>query len=274
VIKKAVNYLLLAVASLVFLFPLAWCVISSFKPENDIVTYPPRWIPKVVTIQNYQNVFHQYPYLRWAYNSVFIAVVATLLTLVCSSLAAYAFGRFEFRFKKPLFSLIIAMLLIPIQAYVVPLFIITLKLNMLNTFASIILPSAANVTSVFILTSFFKSLPKELEEAARLDGCGEFGIFLRVMLPLAKPALSTVTILVFISNWNNFLWPMITIRDNNLKTLPVGIAQFVQSSSSGSVLNYGTALAAACLAVVPTTIVYLFFQRFFVEGIATAGIKG
>jgi ABC-type glycerol-3-phosphate transport system permease component len=196
------------------------------------------------------------------------------LILAFSSLAAYAFGRFEFKFKKIIYTIVIAMLLIPIQAYVVPLFLITLKLKLLNTYASIILASTANVTSIFILTSFFKSLPKELEEAARLDGCGEFGIFLRVMLPLSKPALSTVTILTFISSWNNFLWPMITLSTNSLKTLPVGIAQFMGFAGTSAVFHYGTALAAACMAVIPTTIVFLLLQRYFVEGIASTGIKG
>ena len=273
-IKKTIKYLLLLVTSIIFLFPLLWCAICSIKPENDIVAYPPRWIPKVATLSNYTEVLSKYPYLKWAFNSAVTTIISTLLILALSSLAAYAFGRFEFKFKKVIYTVVIAMLLIPIQAYVVPLFLVTLKLNLLNTYASIIFASTANVTSIFILTSFFKGLPNELEEAARLDGCGEFGIFLRVMFPLAKPALSTVTILAFISNWNNFLWPMITIRTDSLKTLPVGIAQFMGSSGTSAVFHYGTALSAACMAVIPTIIVFLLLQRYFVEGIASTGIKG
>jgi len=173
-----------------------------------------------------------------------------------------------------LFTLVISMLLIPMQAYIVPLFFMMSKINMLNSYASIILVAGANVTSVFILTSFFKGIPNELEEAARIDGCNEFTIFGRIMLPLAKPALSTVAILTFISNWNSFLWPLIAIRDNSLKPLPVGIAQFMGGAGSNASFQYGPSLAGACMAIIPTVIVFLALQRYFVEGIASSGIKG
>lgn len=273
-VSQTLKYILLLVISIIFIFPILWSVICSFKPEIDIVSYPPKWIPNVVTISNYATVLSKYPYLKWGYNSVFVTVVSTLLILLLSSLAAYALGRFHFKGRKLIYGTIITMLLIPIQAYVVPLFLICSKMNLLNTYSSIILASTANVTSIFILTSFFKSLPNELEEAARIDGCGEFGIFFKIMLPLSKPALSTVTILAFISNWNNFLWPMISLRQDSLKTLPVGIAQFMGSSGANASFQYGPALAAACMAVIPSVIVFLLLQRYFVEGIASTGIKG
>ncbi len=273
-IAKGMTYIILLAVCVIFLFPLAWAIVSSIKPENDIVTYPPRWIPEIMTLSNYTLVLEKYPYLKWGLNSIITAVLGTGLILILSSLASYAFGRFNFKGKKVLYAMIVAMLLIPIQAYMVPLFLLMSKMNMLNSYASIILPSAANVTSIFILTSFFKELPMELEEAARIDGCGEFGIFWKIMLPLSKPALSTVVILTFISNWNSFLWPMIAIRQDKLKTLPVGIAQFVGSTNSNMQFQYGTALAACCMAVIPTLIVYLALQRYFVEGIANTGIKG
>lgn len=196
------------------------------------------------------------------------------MILFLSSLAAYALGRFEFRGRKLIYGTIVTMLLIPIQAYMIPLYLMCAKIGLLNTYASIIFPSAANVTSIFILTSFFRGLPRELEEAARIDGCGEFTIFLKIMLPLSKPALSTVTILTFIANWNSFLWPMIAIRSDKMLTLPVGIAQFMGSVNSNAQFQYGTALAACCMAIIPTMIVFLLLQRYFVEGIATSGIKG
>ncbi len=272
--KKSVKYIILVFVCIVFLLPIAWALICSIKPEADIVSYPPRWIPETVTLSNYTTVLQKYPYLDWGMNSVITAVLGTLLILLLSSMAAYAFGRFEFKAKKPLYSVITAMLLIPIQAYMIPLFLLCSELGLLNTYAAIILPSAANVTSIFILTSFFKGLPVELEEAARIDGCGEFRIFWQIMLPLSKPALSTVTILTFIANWNSFLWPMISIRQDKLKTLPVGIAQFMGSVNSNAQFQYGTALAGCCMAVVPTLVVFLFLQKYFVEGIASTGIKG
>lgn len=257
-----------------FLFPIAWAVVCSLKPEVDITSYPPKWIPDVATLSNYAQVLDKYPYFSWMKNSIFTAGVGTILILIFSSMAAYAFARYEFKGKKILYSIIVAMLLIPIQAYMIPLYLLCSKINLLNTYAGIILPSVANVTSIFILTSFFKGLPIELEEAARIDGCNEFRIFLQIMIPLSKPALSTVTILTFISNWNSFLWPMICIRQDNLKTLPVGIAQFMGSVNSNAQFQYGTSLAGCCMAVIPTLIVFLALQKYFVEGIASSGIKG
>ena len=273
-LKSSVKYLMLVIICLIFLFPLAWAIVCSVKPEAQILSYPPKWIPETFTMSNYTTVLEKYTYLAWGKNSVITAGTGTLMILAFSSLAAYAFGRFEFRGRKVLYGIIIAMLLIPIQAYMIPLYLMCAKMGILNTYASIIFPSAANVTSIFILTSFFRGLPKELEEAARIDGCGEFRIFAQIMLPLSKPALSTVTILTFISNWNSFLWPMIAIRDDNLKTLPVGIAQFMGSVNSNAQFQYGTALAGCCMAVIPTMIVFLILQRYFVEGIASSGIKG
>lgn len=272
--KKLLTYVLLIFTGVLFLFPLLWSLISSVKPENDIVSYPPKWIPEHFTLQNYTQVLEKYPYFGWGLNSIIMTVSSTILVLVIASLAAYAFGRLKFKFKKPLFALVISMLLIPMQAYIVPLFFMMSELNLLNSYASIILVAGANVTSVFILTSFFKGIPNELEEAARIDGCNEFTIFGKVMLPLAKPALATVTILTFISNWNNFLWPLIAIRDNALKPLPVGIAQFMGNAGSNAQFQYGPSLAGACMAIIPTVIVFLSLQRYFVEGIASSGIKG
>ncbi|HIU77026.1 MAG TPA: carbohydrate ABC transporter permease [Candidatus Pelethocola excrementipullorum] len=273
-LRGSIKYIVTILICIVFLFPIAWALVCSIKPEADITSYPPKWIPDLATFSNYSVVLEKYPYLSWMKNSVITAVAGTLLILVLSSFAAYAFARFQFKGKKLIYGTIVAMLLIPIQAYMIPLFLLCSKIGLLNTYAGIILPSAANVTSIFILTSFFKELPVELEEAARIDGCGELRIFLQVMIPLSKPALSTVTILAFISNWNSFLWPMICIRQDALKTLPVGIAQFMGSVNSNAQFQYGTALAGCCMAVVPTLIVFLALQRYFVEGIASSGIKG
>lgn len=272
--KTSIKYIILIVICFIFLFPLAWALICSIKPEAEILSYPPKWIPQVFTLSNYTTVLEKYSYLAWGQNSVITAGLGTMLILVCSSLAAYALGRFQFRGKKIIYGTIVAMLLIPIQAYMIPLYLMCAKIGILNSYLAIIFPSAANVTSIFILTSYFHELPKELEEASRIDGCSEFRTFWQIMLPLSKPALSTVTILTFISNWNSFYWPMIAIRDDNLKTLPVGIAQFMGSVNSNAQFQYGTALAGCCMAVIPTMIVFLVLQRYFVEGIASSGIKG
>lgn len=273
-LKRITTYFIMFFTGIVFMFPLVWAFISSLKPENDIVSYPPKWIPEIASLENYILVLVKYPYVKWAINSVIITVLSTLFILAISSLASYAFGRLHFKGKKIMFTIVVSMLLIPIQAYIVPLFLLVSELGILNTHASIILVSGANVTSVFILTTFFKGIPNELEEAARIDGCKDFGIFARIMLPLSKPALSAVAILTFISSWNSFLWPLISIRQDALKPLPVGIAQFMGSAGSNAQFQYGTALAGASMAVIPSIIVFLSLQRYFVEGIASAGIKG
>ena len=271
---KAVLYLVVIMACLFFILPVVWTVISSLKPEADIQSYPPAWIPRELTLSNYRTVLTKFPYFTWMANSLIVAVAGTLGILIASTMAAYAMARFRFRGRRLLYQTIIVMLLVPMQAYVIPLYLMAGKMDLLNTLQGLILPSVANVTSIFILHAFFRELPMELEEAARIDGAGEFRIFWQIMLPLSGPALSTVTILTFIANWNAFLWPMIAVRQDIMKTLPVAISQYWGSVNQNASFQYGTALAACSMAVLPTLVVYFALQRYFVAGIASSGIKG
>jgi len=271
---KAVLYLVVIMACLFFILPVVWTVISSLKPEADIQSYPPAWIPRELTLSNYRTVLSKFPYFTWMANSLIVAVAGTLGILIASTMAAYAMARFRFRGRRLLYQTIIVMLLVPMQAYVIPLYLMAGKMDLLNTLQGLILPSVANVTSIFILHAFFRELPMELEEAARIDGAGEFRIFWQIMLPLSGPALSTVTILTFIANWNAFLWPMIAVRQDIMKTLPVAISQYWGAVNQNASFQYGTALAACCMAVLPTLVVYFALQRYFVAGIASSGIKG
>ena len=271
---KAVLYLVVTMACLFFILPVMWTVISSLKPESDIQSYPPAWIPRERTLSNYGTVLSKFPYFTWMANSLIVAVAGTIGILIASTMAAYAMARFRFRGRRLLYQTIIVMLLVPMQAYVIPLYLMAGKMDLLNTLQGLILPSVANVTSIFILHAFFRELPMELEEAARIDGAGEFRIFWQIMLPLSGPALSTVTILTFIANWNAFLWPMIAVRQDIMKTLPVAISQYWGAVNQNASFQYGTALAACCMAVLPTLVVYFALQRYFVAGIASSGIKG
>jgi multiple sugar transport system permease protein len=271
---KAVLYLVVIMACLFFILPVVWTVISSLKPEADIQSYPPAWIPRELTLSNYRTVLSKFPYFTWMANSLIVAVAGTLGILIASTMAAYAMARFRFRGRRLLYQTIIVMLLVPMQAYVIPLYLMAGKMDLLNTLQGLILPSVANVTSIFILHAFFRELPMELEEAARIDGAGEFRIFWQIMLPLSGPALSTVTILTFIANWNAFLWPLLAVRQDIMKTLPVAISQYWGSVNQNASFQYGTALAACCMAVLPTLVVYFALQRYFVAGIASSGIKG
>lgn len=276
--KKAFQYLLMTALSAVFIFPILWAVASSLKTETNIVAFPPQLVPSPFTLESYNTVLAKYPYAGWMANSIVIAVMSTLFVLVIASLAAYAFARLEFPMKKPLFSLITAMMLIPIQGYMIPLFKMLNALNMRATpelsSLSLILCSGANITSLFILTTFFREVPNSLEEAARIDGCSDFRFFATMVVPLSAAALSSVAILTFISNWNQFLWPSIVLSGNKNLTLPVAIARYFGAAGQDAAFKYGPSLAAACMAILPTLLVFLSLQKYFVEGIAHSGIKG
>jgi ABC-type glycerol-3-phosphate transport system permease component len=262
----------------VFLFPVLWALLSSFKTEQNVVAYPPQMFPAPIVFQNYLTVISRYPFTNWMANSLIVTLGSTLLVLVISSLAAYPFARMDFRFKKPLFALITAMMLIPIQGYMIPLFKMLSVLGMRQTpelsSLSLILTAGANITSLFILTSFFKDLPLSLEEAAEIDGCSEGRFFVVILMPLSKAALSSVAILTFITNWNSFLWPSIMLSGDKNLTLPVGMARYFGAATNDAAFRYGPSLAAACMAVLPTIAIFLALQRYFVEGIASTGIKG
>jgi ABC-type glycerol-3-phosphate transport system permease component len=273
-IAKALLYLAMLLLVVVFLFPLAWNFVSSLKPEAKIVSYPPKWIPDAASLDNYAYVLKTFPFIAWMKNSIIVAVASTVFVLLLTAMAAYAFAWLEFRGKRLLFTLIVSMLLIPVQASMVPLFLLSSALKLLNTRLVLILVAGANVTGVFILTSFFRTIPRELEEAAYIDGCGSLGIFYKIVLPLSTAALSSVAILTFIANWNSFLWPLIVLREDAMKTLPVGIAQFMGGAGTNAQFQYGPSLAAAGMALVPSVIVFLALQRNFVEGISNSGIKG
>ena len=272
--KRLAAYGLMLLCSVFFLLPVAWALISSLKPENVINSYPPTWIPRPLTGENYALVFQKYPYLKWLGNSLLTSVFGTLAILVLSSMAAYALSRFRFKGREFLYGFIIVMMLIPIQAYVIPLYLMSAEIGLLNTLAGITLPTIANVTSIFILKSFFDTLPVELEEAAHIDGCGDFRTFWQIMLPLSRPALSTVAIITFIANWNSYLWPMIASRNDATRTLPVAISQYWGAVNQNSTFQYGTALAACGMAVIPSLVIYFALQKYFVSGIANTGIKG
>lgn len=275
---RGLQYLLMIAITLVFLFPVLWALLSSFKTEQNVVAYPPQMFPSPFVFQNYLTVLSRYPFLNWMVNSLVVTLGSTLLVLVISSLAAYPFARMDFRFKKPLFTLITAMMLIPIQGYMIPLFKMLSSMGMRQTpelsSLSLILTAGANITSLFILTSFFKDLPLSLEEAAEIDGCSELCFFAVILLPLSKAALSSVAILTFITNWNSFLWPSIMLSGDKNLTLPVGMARYFGAATNDAAFRYGPSLAAACMAVLPTIVIFLMLQRYFVEGIASTGIKG
>jgi ABC-type glycerol-3-phosphate transport system permease component len=269
-------YIALAIAVVAAFLPLAWMLSTSFKPEGEILSYPPQWIPGNPTLENFGYIFSNFPFAHWGLNSIIVATVATFLAVLFDSLAGFAFAQLRFAGKRMLFAVIVAMLMVPIEVTIIPLYLFFAKIRLLDTLPALILPTTADVLGVYILTLFFRNLPRELIDAAVVDGAGFFRIWRSIALPLARPSLVVVAVITFVSSWNNLLWPIIAVNSDASRTLPVGLAQFFggQSGVSGSAPQFGPAMAAALTATLPVIIIFLLLQRYFVRGIASSGLKG
>ena len=264
------------VCVLMFVAPIVWMISTSLKPEGQILSYPPLWIPRTWTLENFQSVLARFAFVRWTVNSIAVAVAATALVVALDAMAGYALARFAFPGRSLIYQTIIAMLLVPIQVTVIPLFLVFAQMHAIDTYQALILPTTANVTGVFLMRQFFLGIPAELEEAARIDGAGDFRIFSQVVLPLSRPVMAAVAALTFVSSWNNFLWPLIAVSSDRARTLPVGIAQYMggHAGTSGSAPAFGPALASAVMATAPALVAFFLLQRYFTQGITLTGIKG
>jgi ABC-type glycerol-3-phosphate transport system permease component len=274
--SRSAWYILFFVVIVLALAPVLWMLSTAFKPEREIITTEIHWFPQNPTIEHFRAIMDNYPMTQWLFNSLFTATAATLLVLVLDSLAGYAFARMEFRGRSILFMIVLSMLFVPIQITVVPLFILFSRLGLTDSYWALILPVGANVTGVFLMRQFFLSIPSELEEAARVDGANTLRIFWSVALPLARPALTAVAIITFLSTWNSLFWPLIVTRSDSVRTLPVGIAQFL-SLRPGMVqgqMSIGQSMAGVVFAALPPIIVFVILQRYFIAGISRTGLKG
>ena len=263
-------FITMALLLIVVLFPFFWLMITTFKIDTDIVKYPPTLFGSTYTVSSYIKVWQSLPLLDFLKNTVIFAGSVTLISVLFDSMAGYAFARFNFLGKKGLFIFILITMMIPFQVLMIPLFIEVYRLGILNTYAGLILPRMADAFGIFLMRSSFVSLPKELEEAARVDGYNEFQIFFRIMMPLSKPALITLGIINLMGNWNDLLYPLMLTSTTKMRTISAGLALFVGQRT----LEYGPTLAAAAISLLPLVIVYIFAQKYFVQGIATTGLKG
>jgi len=269
-------YALMGLVLILWLAPLAWLLSTSLKPEGQILSLVPRWIPKTFTLENYLEVFQKYRLERWLLNSLVVSGAATLLGLAVSIPAAYAFARMRFRGQQWLFLLILSTILVPVHITIVPLFIGLARVKLVDTYFSLIMPTVANGFGVFLLRQFFQNIPRELEEAAVMDGANRLGVLLRVVLPLSRPALTAVAIFLFLLSWNDFMWPLIVTNTDATRTLPVGLATFLGGGTVGgqSIAYYGMGMAASVMATIPALLIFLVLQRYFVQGVALTGLKG
>lgn len=269
---KILLYVLMTVVAVVMVAPLVWMVSTSLKPEDEILAGLFNWIPRKPTGDNYARLLKDaegFPVARWFLNSVLVSSLATLGVLTLSSMAAFAFARLRFRFREPLFYLLLATMLVPGQVSLIPVFLIVNKLGLFDTYAGLVVPGLGNAFGVFLLRQFFARIPHELEEAAVLDGATTPRIYLSVILPLAKPALATLGIFTFIGSWNDFVWPLLATSDVQMRTLPVGLNIFQGRFTT----EYGVTMAAAVVATIPIIAAFLIFQKRITEGIALTGLK-
>ncbi|WP_432534162.1 carbohydrate ABC transporter permease [Kineococcus arenarius] len=268
---KALVVTALVVVSLLWLAPLLWALDTSLKPEAETTAVPPQWIPESgFTLDAYRSVLGSDDLITWFVNSTVVAIAVTVLTVAVSALAAYGFSRTSFRGKNLLLALTVAGIMVPPQILIVPLYKQLIVMGLVDTYWGIILPQLVAPAMVFILKKFFDGVPKELEEAARVDGAGTFRIFWQIIMPLSRSIIAAVAIFVFIGAWNNFLWPLIVTSDPNLMTLPVGLVT-VQSTFG---IRYAQVMASAILAGLPLIIVFMLFQRQIIKGVATTGLGG
>ncbi|GGL98208.1 carbohydrate ABC transporter permease [Nakamurella endophytica] len=268
-LASAATYVLLVAGSLVMLGPLLWMLAASFKSIPEILAFPPTLLPKSFDPRNYRQVFEQADFLRYFLNSTVIAAITVVSVLVTSSLAGYAFAKFTFPGRNVLFVLVLATLMIPFQVRVIPLYVLAGDLHLLNTYAGMVLPSLVDAFGIFLMRQFLTAVPSELIEVARVDGAGELRIFFRIVLPLAKPALSALAIFTLVSSWESFLWPLLVASSPDMYTLPLGLAQFAGRYLSRTDLQ----MAASTLTVIPLLVAFLIMQRRFIEGLATTGFK-
>ena len=268
-------YALMGLVAFLWVAPLLWMLSTSLKPEGQILSLVPRWIPRAFTLENYRDVLDKFRLVAWGVNSMVVAAGATILGLVVSIPAAYAFAKMRFRGRQWIFLLILSTILVPVHITIVPLFLGLAQLKLTDTYFSLIMPNVANGFGVFLLRQFFQGIPQELEEAAVIDGASRLGVLLRVVLPLSRPPIVAVAIFLFILSWNDFMWPLIVTNTDATRTLPVGLASSLAGTvSGGAIAYYGMSMAGSVLATVPVLLFFVLMQRYFVQGIALTGLKG
>ena len=264
------SYSLLVLGSLLMFMPVFWIVMSSFKNLGEIYLSPPTFFPKKWIFTNYSEAISQFPFLRYLWNSIYVTVTATVLTLLINSMAAFALSKYKFPGRDVIFVLMLATLMVPVRVIMLPVYMMIAKLGMANTLAGIIIPPSATPTGVFILRQYMLTIPDELIDAAKIDGAGHFQIYSRIIMPLTTPALAVLTVFSVMWRWNDFLWPLIVINQEKLFTLQLALARF----RGELVTDWNYVLSMTVLSILPIAFVFVFMQRYLVRGIASTGLKG
>jgi putative chitobiose transport system permease protein len=269
--RQFLTYVLLVAIALVMLLPLLWLTSTALKsPTENIFQFPPQLLPSQPTLQNFVRVWESQPFGRYFVNSLLVSVLTVGFNLVFCSLAAYPLARLDFAGKDWIFAAVISTIMIPFQIVMIPLYILTVQLGLKNSYLGVIFPAIASAFGIFLLRQAFMTVPKDLEEAARMDGCSELGIWWNVMLPSVRPALVTLTIFVFIGAWSDFLWPLIVLDDPQYYTLPLGVSKLAGTFS----LDWRLVAAGSVISIAPILLFFLAMQRYIVPSDVGSGVKG
>ncbi len=266
---KVTLYLLLFTGCAIMLLPFFWMVMTSLKAESEVLRMPPQWIPKDWQWINYVKAWNVAPFGRYFFNSFVIAIITTIGEVITAVLAAYAFAKMRFFGKNVIFAVLLGTLMIPGEMLLIPNYVTITRLGWYNRYEALIIPWLASVFAIFLLRQFFRSIPDELQDAARIDGCSRIRFLWQIVVPLSKPAIMTVALLKFLGSWNAFLWVLIMTSSESMRTVPVGLSLF--SSEVGTA--YEQLMAASVLAIIPVLILFLFTQKQFIQGVARTGIK-
>jgi multiple sugar transport system permease protein len=268
--QKTLIYVLLIAGLIIVAFPLVWVVTSSFKAGDEVFAYPPTLVPEDPRLDNYITLFTDYPFLRWLGNSFIVAFAVTGLSLVLHSMAGYALARLRFPGRNTLFLIIMSTYMLPIYAILVPRFLVIKQLGWVNSYEGLIIPSVFHAFGIFAFRQFFLGIPKELEDAALIDGASRVRIFIEIVLPLSRAIFLTMAVIFFIANWDAFIWPLIVARSKDLWVAQVGIASF----RDPQITFWELVVAASAVTIAPSLLLFLALQRYIVRGIATTGIRG
>jgi multiple sugar transport system permease protein len=269
-VPRALLYTGLVIAAAALLLPFYWMVVSSLKHSNEVFSIPIHWWPQTFVWDNYVDIWQKSSMTTWLKNTLILSVAVTVLQVLTGSFAAYGFAKIRFPGRDLLFVLYLGTIAVPWQSYMVPQFVLMSKLHLTNTLWAIIALQAFGAFGVFLMKQYFESIPEEISEAARMDGLNEYGIWARIMVPLSMPAVASLSLLTFVNTWNDFLGPLIYLRDPGIQTIQLGLRRFIDAYNA----DYALILTGSVLSVLPIAIVFLLGQRYFVEGIASTGLKG
>ncbi|MBD3351262.1 MAG: ABC transporter permease subunit [Candidatus Lokiarchaeota archaeon] len=270
IINKMILHIILIFSTIIVLIPLLWALSSSFKPLDDIFIFPVKWLPENFTFKNYVEGWNAANFSRYFFNSALVTVITTISVVLFSSLTGFSISKYRYPGRRILFAVVIATMTIPIQVRVIPLYLIVKNFGWLNSYYALIVPYLLTSIGVIIMTQFIRFIPNELFSSARIDGCSEIGIFYKILLPLSKPGLAALVIVNYMAVWNDYFWPLVVVDSDKLRTLALGLATFQGEYYT----EYGQFFSVSLIVILPMIILFLIFQKSFIQSTALSGIKG